>query len=272
MFGYVTANLEELSQEEQARYRAVYCGICRAIGRQNSQLARLGLRYDMAFLALLLLSLYEPEEVRQEGRCLVHPGKRRSYVCGDILSYTADMNVALAYLKSLDDWQDEKKWSGRLLASRLEPHYRRIAQAYPRQCGVMEQCLAELARLEGERCPVLDKPAEVFGRLMAELFVWKQDLWEEPLRQMGEALGRFIYFVDAVLDGPEDRKTGCYNPFLVTPWAAEDLEKILLLTMGRATHYYEKLPLVQDKGLLDNILYSGVWVRYRERNRKEREA
>ena len=42
--------------------------------------------------------------------------------------------------------------------------------------------------------------------------------------------------------------------------------------MGRATAYYEKLPLVQDKGLLDQILYSGVWVRYREKNRKEGEA
>jgi hypothetical protein len=38
--------------------------------------------------------------------------------------------------------------------------------------------------------------------------------------------------------------------------------------MARCTDYYERLPLVQDKNLLDNILYSGVWVNYRAK-RKE---
>ena len=61
MFGFVTANLKELSKEQRQRYLAVYCGICRGIRQNASQTARLGLSYDMAFLALLLMSLYEPE-------------------------------------------------------------------------------------------------------------------------------------------------------------------------------------------------------------------
>ena len=40
--------------------------------------------------------------------------------------------------------------------------------------------------------------------------------------------------------------------------------------MGRCTESYEMLPLVQDKPLLDNILYSGIWVNNGEK-RKERE-
>ena len=39
--------------------------------------------------------------------------------------------------------------------------------------------------------------------------------------------------------------------------------------MGRCTEHYEKLPLVQDKALLDNILYSGIWVQYRSKRREE---
>ena len=42
-------------------------------------------------------------------------------------------------------------------------------------------------------------------------------------------------------------------------------EQYLVLAMGRCTDYYERLPLVQDKDVLDNILYSGVWVEYRRR-------
>ena len=62
MFGYVTANLKELTDEAKARYQSVYCGVCKSIRRQSSQTARLSLSYDMAFLALLLMTLYEPEE------------------------------------------------------------------------------------------------------------------------------------------------------------------------------------------------------------------
>ena len=39
--------------------------------------------------------------------------------------------------------------------------------------------------------------------------------------------------------------------------------------MARCTKSYEKLPLVQDKALLDNIVYSGVWVRCHGKAEKE---
>ena len=100
---------------------------------------------------------------------------------------------------------------------------------------------------------------------MAELLVYEEDLWAPTLRQMGDALGRFIYLLDAALDYREDRKKGKYNPYIAMG-LGEDWqrwEEYLVLTMGRCTAYFEKLPLVQDKTLLDNILYSGVWVNYR---------
>ena len=96
MFGYVTANVRELSKQQQARYNSIYCGICRQIRFRSGQLARLGLSYDMAFLSLLLMSLYEPEEISGKNRCLVHPVKRHSWVDNPHVRYCADMNVALA--------------------------------------------------------------------------------------------------------------------------------------------------------------------------------
>ena len=269
MFGYVTANLGELSQEQRDRYTEVYCGICGAIGKRSSQLSRMGLQYDMVFLALTLMSLYEPEETKGRFRCLMHPEKKRSRTSGPIIDYAADMNVALSYLKALDDWQDDQKTSARLLAKALKPHYDRISKDYPRQCAAMEQSLEALGALEKENIPDPDRAANAFGQLMAALFVRKEDRWQEPLSQMGFFLGRFIYLVDAQLDLAEDQKKGSYNP-LVHTQTEDNLESILVLTLSRCAFFYEKLPLVQDKGLLDNILYSGVWVRYREHYRKER--
>ena len=59
MFGYVTASRKELTKEQQLRYNAVYCGICHQIRQRANQLSRLGLSYDMAFLALLLILNYQ---------------------------------------------------------------------------------------------------------------------------------------------------------------------------------------------------------------------
>ena len=73
MFGFVMANIDELSKEQKARYNAVYCGICRRIRMQSSSLCRFGLSYDMVFLALLLMSLYEPEERSGKPACGFHP-------------------------------------------------------------------------------------------------------------------------------------------------------------------------------------------------------
>ena len=84
-------------------------------------------------------------------------------------------------------------------------------------------------------------------------------------------LGRFVYLLDAALDYEKDRKHGKYNPFLAMGLGQEGgtWEDYLVLTMGRCTEAFEKLPLVQDKGLLDNILYSGIWANYRSKHKKE---
>ena len=274
MFGYVTASLRELTKEQQRRYGAVYCGICRRIRERSGQLARLGLSYDMAFLALLLMSLYEPEETGDRSSCLLHPLTRREWVDGPYIRYAADMNVALAYYNCLDDWHDDGKKSAKWMADRLEGHLPEIEADWPRQCQAIGRCLDRLSRLEAENCPNPDEPAGAFGELMGELLCVREDMWADTLRQMGNALGRFIYLLDAELDYDKDKKQGKYNPFLARggekdPKAWEDY---LVLTMGRCTENFEKLPLVQDKPLLDNILYSGVWVSYNRGKRKEEEG
>ena len=271
MFGYVSASMRELTKEQQRRYGAVYCGICRRIREQSGQLARLGLSYDMAFLAVLLMSLYEPEELGGKNSCALHPITRRDWIDNDFVRYAADMNVALAYYNSLDDWQDDGKRSAKWLAESYKKHLPDIEDRWPRQCQTICSSIAALSELEKTGCPNPDEPAGAFGTLMGELFVVREDLWSDTLRKMGNALGRFIYLLDAELDYDKDQRKGKYNPFL-TKGEAKDWtrwEDYLVLTMGRCTSEFEKLPLVQDKALLDNILYSGVWVNFRCKRKVE---
>lgn len=270
MFGYVVANVKELSEAEKTRYCAAYCGVCRRIREQAGQFARLSLSYDMTFLALLEMSLYEPEESSGPSACLLHCIRKRPWVDSEAIRYAADMNVALAYFNCLDDWQDDHAYTAKIMADQLSIHYPAIAARYPRQCAAIEACIRTLSQLEAENCPNPDAPANCFGQLMGELLVWKDDLWASTLREMGMALGRFIYLADAVQDYSKDKKKGKYNPYLAAGIAdPSEWEAHLVLSLGRCTAAFEKLPLVQDKAILDNILYSGIWTQLRKTKDKE---
>ena len=273
MFGYVSASADDLTQEEKKRYSSVYCGICREIHSRCSQSARLSLSYDMAFLALLLTSLYEPEETEGSSACIVHPIKHNPWVDNLYIQYAADMNVALVYYKMLDDWHDDHSLPAKTAAKMLKKYLPRISKDYPRQTKAIADCIRKLSELENSSCANPDLPASCFGQLMGELLCYKEDMWSNALRQMGQSLGRFIYLADAAVDYRQDEKKKKYNPFLAMQ-TGEDWprwEQYLVLAMGRCTHYYEKLPLVKDKHLLDTILYSGVWIQLRKKQKDEKE-
>lgn len=272
MFGLVTASISELTKPEQQRYNSVYCGICRAIREREGQLCRFGLSYDMAFLALLLMSLYEPEETSGDRACILHPIKPKAWLSNEAVRYAADMNVALAYYKALDDWNDDNRLSAKLLSGIFGTRMDQIRSDYPRQCTAITDCIEKLSAMEAENCANPDEPANCFGQLMAELLVWREDYWSPHLRLMGHYLGRFIYLADAAVDYRQDVKKGKYNP-LIAMGGSEDFEKweqYLVLAMAGCTDIYERLPLVQDKPILDNILYSGVWMNYRRAQKESR--
>ena len=45
-----------------------------------------------------------------------------------------------------------------------------------------------------------------------------------------------------------------------------------MLAMAKCTEEFERLPLVQDKQILDNILYSGVWCSFRGKKKEEEDG
>lgn len=262
MFGYCIAAQAQLSPAEQARYRACYCGLCRAIGARSGQVSRCCLTYDMVFLALLLGSLYEPPEAEQAGPCPLHPFQRRDSLGSAAVDYAADLNVILAYYNCLDDWADERRPDRGGEALLLRAPARRAAARQPRQAAAIRTGLAALQEVERRRDPSPDPGANAFGALMGELFVWKADRWEPELRTLGEGLGRFIYLLDGVRDRERDQRRGQYNPLsALYAGGLDDAGAAELLTalLGEGTAAFERLPLVQDVGILRNILYRGVW-------------
>ena len=262
LFGYVICNKKKLTDVEKERYQAVYCGLCKELEKRFVQLSRISLNYDMTFLILFLSSLYEPEEERTDFHCAFHPAKKKQAVINEFTGYAADISVILAYYKCLDDWKDEHKYLQRCYASKLKKSYQQVKKRCPRQCQIVEDEMKNLNEIEKNEAILADEAINSFGRLMAELFVYKEDFWSESLRKFGYNMGRFIYLMDAVIDYQKDKKTKNYNPLFIMNKQPEEMEKDLSILIGNAAEEFEKLPMLQDAGIIKNIIYGGVWQKY----------
>lgn len=272
MFGYIQANLSDLSQEERIRYHAAYCGLCHTLGERHGFTSRLSLNYDLTFLTLLLSSLYEPEEKSGACRCVVHPCKKHSYMINACTEYAADMTVALTYYKCLDDWNDDKNILKKNYASLLKKRYTKVKKDWPEQCKAIETCIDELSSIEKSNVENPNVAANCFGHLMEALFLYRKDHWEEYLRTLGYGLGQYIYLADAAVDLEEDKKHGNYNPLKGLSATPQEMRPTLQMVLGNASRAFEILPLVQDVHLLRNILYSGLWIKYNRKMQKEKKV
>ena len=276
MFGFIVANTEALTEEQTARYKGAYCGLCRTLQKRHGDLSRMTLNYDMTVLVLLLSSMYEPEEESGEGRCMAHPLHRRSWWKNRFTDYAADMNAALAWHNCMDDWTDERKVLSLTEAKLLRSQYDKVYRVWSRQCDAIEGCMETLRAIESAEEAAPDAAANAFGQLMGELFAVEDDsVWNPRFRAFGEALGRFIYMMDACVDLEKDQKKGNYNPLLALypGGTVEEEEKLALLKMliAECSAEFERLPLLKDVEILRSVLYSGVWTQYEMKLRREKE-
>lgn len=277
MFGFILPNIESLEDEEKKRYRAAYCGVCRSLKQRYGQLPRVTVSFDMTFLALVLGSLYEPQETKGAARCPLHPAKPQAFAQSEYSNYAADLSVAFAYHKLLDDWHDDHTIKSRAAAFALAGAYRKAKKRIPQECRAIEEALAEIQDMEkqlaeqNESLP-LDAPANRFGLLLGDIFVHKNDFWVTDLRRFGARLGKFVYVMDAAMDLEEDLRTGSYNPFKYMDHDPQALRDNLEYLAASMTEVFERLPLERDLHLLRSVLYAGVWQRFEAKENKSHDG
>lgn len=266
MFGYIMIDKPELKVKEYYRYRAYYCGLCKALKKHYGEVSRLTLNYDMTFLSLLLTSLYEPETEYKPQRCLLHPTQKRYMISNDVLKYTAAVNVILAYYKFIDDWNDDRSIVGLTGMAGLKRAYKKAQNDYKELDQSIGENLKALNKLELEKSPDIDAVSNLFADTMADIFGHRKDAWQQSLRKIGFSFGKYIYLLDALDDLEEDEKKDRYNPLRFTNLEITDsIKEVLYFELGIIQEEMDKLPLLMDKGILDNILYGGIAKRLRSR-------
>ena len=277
MFGYVVMNKPEIKFKDFDLYRSFYCGLCRELRERYGVTGQISLTYDMTFVILLLSGLYEPPTRKGTTRCIIHPVRKQPVRKNVITEYAADMNVFLAYYKCEDDWKDEKKLPSHLYGKLLRGKEKHAETQWQKKVDTIVSLLDELSEMEkaGERN--IDRISGCFGRIMEEIFAYREDIWEPALRRMGFFLGKFIYLMDAYDDVEDDIKKENYNPFsgsYAMEGFDEEVRQMLILMMSEVCREFEKLPIIKYTDILRNILYSGVWCRFEAvsgKRKKERE-
>lgn len=260
MFGYVNINKSSLTKENIDKYRSFYCGLCHVLGERYGLFSRLTITFDMTFLALFLTSFYDEEIKYSYKKCLLHPFRKHKVSYSDAVDYAAAMNVALAFYKCLDDWHDDKSIIKGAEATLIKRHYVKVKKAYPRQCESIEICIKELSEIEKKGTLNPDIASNCFAKLLGHLFIYRDDKYSSQMYSFGYGLGKFIYIMDACCDLKTDLRKEKYNPMVGIEHS--QIKDILNMLSDSYVDDFKSLGRISDDELLQNILYSGIWMRY----------
>ncbi len=277
MYGYLRIHVPELKVREQEYYRAVYCGLCRTMGKCTGQCSRMTLSYDFTLFALARMALTGETVTFKHRRCIAHPLRKRPMAePTSALRLCACAPAILAHHKVKDDLRDERGLK-RTAATAVSPftssmRRRAVKQGY----GDMDRgvCLAmqELGELETARLPSVDGPASLFGELMGKTLAYGLEGNTAKLAHaVGLHLGRFVYILDAADDYAEDMEKGRYNPLaclygdpsmtVLSDHKRQELKIALLNELTELERAFDLLDTADHpdlRGVLSNILYEGL--------------
>lgn len=268
MFGYIKPYRPELKIREAEEYRAVYCGLCRELGKSYGLFARMTLSYDFAFMAMLMMSMDDGICPSFEHcRCMAHPFKKQCRCLENkAVSLAAKAAMVLTYYKIKDDIGDKGfiRKIGAYLLLPFAAAARKKALASGREAEIIDKAAAEMMAeqkaLEKEKTSAVDMAAEPTAKFLEELISLCADGENERvLRRFGYLLGRYIYLCDALDDLEDDIRKGNYNPFVFAEEKAkEEAKAALFVTTAELSDDLELLSLDRYKEIVENIVCLGL--------------
>ncbi len=270
MLGYVKACKPELKIKEFEIYKAVYCSLCKKLGKNYGILSRFTLSYDFTFLALLNMSMQDGCVAFEQKRCAFNPLKKCNYCKNDTaIDMPAAAAMIMLYYKILDNIADEhgiKKIGYILLKPIFGKAHKKAAKAYPEIETAVSEYIAEQNALEKAECKSIDQAADPTAKVMEKILsLCSDDLSQKRvLKRLGYCMGRYIYLLDAVVDLPDDIKNKSYNVLKygcdgdAKKYAKEKITPQLYFCVNEAAKAFELLDLKKYKTILGNIIYLGL--------------
>lgn len=286
MFGYVKPDIKELLVKEHEFYKSTYCGICRSMKKHTGSLSPITITYDSVFLALVRMAYIPDSELGSSmKRCIAHPAKKKCMLTDNsAIEYTARAFAILSYYKMKDDLADEGAMK-RIIVNLTRPV---LASAKKKAdltdlAEIVRDRLEKISLIESERRPSIDEPAELFGELLGEIFAYGLSGNDRLVTyECGFRLGKFILLADAIDDYESDRKSGKYNPFVISYGGAEltrenkqNVKTTLLIECKKLENAINLIPFgnkITIENIVRNIIYLGLTKRIEFLDKDEEEV
>ena len=270
MFGYVRIDKPELKVKEYEMYKAVYCSLCKTLGRSYGLLSRFTLSYDFTFLALLNMSLRDGCVGFEKKRCAFNPLKKCNYCKEtDLLELPAAAAMIMIYYKLKDNIADEKGFK-KLGYFMLIPFFcgarKKAAKQYPEIEKIVADYIKAQTKLEKDGCTEMDAAANPTANALSQIFMLccDDEIQKRVLNRLGYCIGRYIYLLDAACDLKDDIKSGSYNVLKsgldgdIKKYITDRVEPQLYFCINEACKAFELLDIKKFKTILGNIIYLGL--------------
>ena len=274
MFGYVKTDFPNLYVKDVTLYKAMYCGLCKGIGKSCGQRGRLVLNYDLTFLSILLHNLLDLDIKVEPQHCIIHAITKRPVAVVDSLTERISaLNVILARYKLNDDVNDDGK--GRAFRLFINQAYKKAKKSEPELDNIVKSCYKDLISYEKTGGDSVDISADPFGRMMSEIVrVLAGKVADENLLSLAYSLGKWIYLIDAIDDYDKDVKKKSFNVFVNTnkeikskqEYIDENKQELVQIFGGLLFDIAERAKNLNYKfnhDLIDNVLLAGLRIQTR---------
>lgn len=265
MFGYVKAYKPELKIKHFEEYRGVYCSLCRTLRKRYGIASALTLSYDFTFFAVMRLCTQETPICFMQKRCPFNPAKKCNFCKEENkqLDYTADIAIIMVYYKILDDIADGgffRKLLMYLILPLFSLYHKKAARYCPEADNIIGRAMKRQAETEKAKTADIDEAADPTAEAMGELLsLGFEGNTGRILKRIGYLVGRWVYIADALDDMDKDKKSGKYNPVLLSSMTSEQAVESLNMTAAETAMACELLEIKSFGGVINNIVYDGLY-------------
>lgn len=283
MFGYIRPFQPDLRMRELEAYKAVYCGLCRQLGKRYGFFARFTLSYDFTFVAMLHYAVSAQPVKVERCRCPFNPLRKKRPMCAPdgVLAFGSDLAAIMLYYKVLDNIQDGRglrRLGWRFCVPLVRRGWKKAAAARPDVQEIVVRSVERQREAEA-RGFGLDAACEPSAWAMSNLFALLAGGEDQRrvLERFGYLVGRYVYLCDALDDVEKDRKRGSFNPFLLRfegegPEQLLGAKQALYLTVSELASAFALLDLHQFGPILENVVLIGFRATVDDILRKKEQA
>ena len=265
MFGYIRVSKPELKIKEYEMYKAVYCSLCKRLGKDYGIFSRFALSYDFTFTALMELALSDGFCGTKRKSCTFNPFKKCTYCINDEpFALSSAALIILGYYKIMDDIKDEKgfkRLTAKIKKLLFNSPFKKAKAKFPEVENISKEYFLNQEKAETKEA-TLDDAAEPSSIMLSKLLPLcaKEENDKRVLSFLGRLMGRYIYLLDCLVDREKDIKKGAFNPIsdLNKKEATEKIKAQLYIVINEAKNAFELLNIKRFKNILGNIIYVGL--------------